>query len=167
MYLTSFALRFPLYNVHPVSSTFVPNCWRISDHEYLEMNLVDTMGSATKHRNVHVHWINLIVVHPAVVPPHVRSIFLSSLPNISSCWTGKRRWAGCKCAHRKDHKPICRTPRCICYKAGRECDPALCLKCDAREERPACGNVGLQKHWRKVSHPMYIFDVLLIHSCSL
>ncbi|TFY52764.1 hypothetical protein EVG20_g10413 [Dentipellis fragilis] len=41
-----------------------------------------------------------------------------------------RRHRGCKCTVIK-HEKLCRTKKCPCYRAGRECDPELCLPCEA------------------------------------
>ncbi|KAF7342324.1 Pre-mRNA splicing factor [Mycena venus] len=42
-----------------------------------------------------------------------------------------RRWQGCACSVTK-RDVICRTPRCACYLAHRECDPEICKKCQAK-----------------------------------
>ncbi|KAF8588187.1 hypothetical protein K439DRAFT_1630029 [Ramaria rubella] len=42
----------------------------------------------------------------------------------------KRRPKGCRCKH--SGRKMCRTVKCPCWKAGRECDPELCRKCDAK-----------------------------------
>ncbi|KAJ7747839.1 hypothetical protein B0H16DRAFT_1850398, partial [Mycena metata] len=45
-----------------------------------------------------------------------------------------RRWRGCACStpKRGGTATICRTERCACYLAHRECDPEICLKCQAK-----------------------------------
>ncbi|KAF8520882.1 hypothetical protein BU17DRAFT_46151 [Hysterangium stoloniferum] len=40
-----------------------------------------------------------------------------------------RRPKGCRC--KNTGRRMCRTPKCSCFKAGRECDPELCQKCGA------------------------------------
>ena len=41
---------------------------------------------------------------------------------------GNLRFKGCKCSRTK----CAENSACLCQKLGRECDPELCLKCDAR-----------------------------------
>ncbi|KAJ7184281.1 hypothetical protein C8R46DRAFT_1063555 [Mycena filopes] len=67
----------------------------------------------------------------------------------------RRRWKGCKTTCRRTRD--C-GKRCKCREAGRECDPELCLDCDARDVythfpnalpaghvRGKCTNVALQR----------------------
>ncbi|KAF8056606.1 hypothetical protein FPV67DRAFT_1431373 [Lyophyllum atratum] len=49
-----------------------------------------------------------------------------------------RRWRGCQCAKSKQQGRqhiTCKTSRCPCYRAHRECDPELCIKCEASTAR--------------------------------
>ncbi|KIJ93295.1 hypothetical protein K443DRAFT_403059 [Laccaria amethystina LaAM-08-1] len=58
-----------------------------------------------------------------------------------------RRRRGCHCRHDVNGK-LCYSARCPCYKAHRECDPVLCVDCDARcgdNASLACQNVSLQQ----------------------
>ncbi|KAH0587994.1 hypothetical protein H2248_006737 [Termitomyces sp. 'cryptogamus'] len=60
-----------------------------------------------------------------------------------------RRWHGCTCSKAKQEK-ICRTTRCSCFRARRECDPELCTKCEARYfESDICKNISIQRSDRK------------------
>ncbi|KAK0466172.1 SET domain-containing protein [Desarmillaria tabescens] len=58
-----------------------------------------------------------------------------------------RRRKGCKCSHERvmDH---CLTADCPCIEAGRECDPELCVKCDARGQphKNKCQNTRIQRN---------------------
>ncbi|KIJ51892.1 hypothetical protein M422DRAFT_118115, partial [Sphaerobolus stellatus SS14] len=60
--------------------------------------------------------------------------------NCSCDLTCVRRPKGCRC--KNSGRKMCRTPKCPCFKAGRECDPELCLKCGARTK------VGSLRHER-------------------
>ncbi|KIM35852.1 hypothetical protein M413DRAFT_449582 [Hebeloma cylindrosporum] len=54
-----------------------------------------------------------------------------------------RRWKGCHCA--KSSK-VCGTNKCSCFKAHFECDPELCLSCEARDHNSnLCKNVSIQR----------------------
>ncbi|KAJ6627717.1 hypothetical protein B0H10DRAFT_1869485 [Mycena sp. CBHHK59/15] len=57
-----------------------------------------------------------------------------------------RRWRGCSCSSSKRFGVgVCRTDRCSCYLAHRECDPELCLKCQAKDSKAnLCRNTPLQ-----------------------
>ena len=44
--------------------------------------------------------------------------------------TGQRRPKGCRC--KNSGRKMCRTTKCPCFRAGRECDPELCRKCGAK-----------------------------------
>ncbi|KAK0466156.1 uncharacterized protein EV420DRAFT_1510194 [Desarmillaria tabescens] len=47
--------------------------------------------------------------------------------------TCPRRRKGCDCTHEKKKTGLCEDEKkCICVASGRECDPELCLGCDAR-----------------------------------
>ncbi|KAJ7915467.1 hypothetical protein B0H13DRAFT_1519626, partial [Mycena leptocephala] len=47
----------------------------------------------------------------------------------SSC---PRRWTGCNDSCGKTRIKKCSGSQCDCRRLGRECDPELCTKCDAR-----------------------------------
>lgn len=64
------------------------------------------------------------------------------------------RWKGCACHSRKkrsrldpDDRPCKNFNNCKCRREGRECDPDLCVSCDARGrgKRSYCQNVKLQR----------------------
>lgn len=57
------------------------------------------------------------------------------------------RWKGCKCGTRKKSSGHCGTEKCPCWAAARECDPELCVKCDARgrHKKKKCLNNDIQK----------------------
>ncbi|KAJ7088459.1 SET domain-containing protein [Mycena belliarum] len=58
--------------------------------------------------------------------------FLNKAHCESSCRCNRkcaRRWRGCKCTRKG---ATCGTDSCACFLAHRECDPELCLKCQAR-----------------------------------
>ncbi|KAJ7238137.1 hypothetical protein B0H12DRAFT_1137905 [Mycena haematopus] len=61
-----------------------------------------------------------------------------------------RRWAGCACSVTK-RDVICRTSRCACYLAHRECDPEICLKCQAKDAQAnVCQNADIQRmRWKR------------------
>lgn len=50
--------------------------------------------------------------------------------------TGQRRRKGCKCSY--DKSRMCSRHTCPCRHAGRECDPELCKRCDARQVILVC-----------------------------
>ncbi|EIW80429.1 SET domain-containing protein [Coniophora puteana RWD-64-598 SS2] len=56
------------------------------------------------------------------------------------CW---RQRKGCKCPRGKNS---CRTSKCACFKASRECMPGICGRCDAKgaTSRP-CRNTVVQR----------------------
>ncbi|KAJ7031480.1 SET domain-containing protein [Mycena alexandri] len=66
-----------------------------------------------------------------------------------------RRWRGCACStpKRGGTATICRTERCACFLAHRECDPEICLKCQAKYaycEANLCKNADIQRaRWKK------------------
>ncbi|KAF9474449.1 SET domain-containing protein [Pholiota conissans] len=72
--------------------------------------------------------------------------FLTKTPCFSRCGCGKscpRKWKGCSCA--KAAK-VCGTKKCSCYKALIECDPEVCLSCEAKDmTSDLCRNVGIQR----------------------
>lgn len=76
-----------------------------------------------------------------IVPLNV-SLSGSALPFIQSMlivrfsFQGERRYRGCDCvSHRRASKyQVCDSDRCPCVRAGRECDPELCVPC-----MPRCG----------------------------
>ncbi|KAF8067457.1 hypothetical protein FPV67DRAFT_1492038 [Lyophyllum atratum] len=62
------------------------------------------------------------------------------------------RWKGCDCKHSKKSRggdrPCQSADKCKCLRAGRECDPELCVRCGARGKGKAkgnCRNVNLQR----------------------
>ncbi|TFK32709.1 hypothetical protein BDQ12DRAFT_478786 [Crucibulum laeve] len=67
------------------------------------------------------------------------------------------RWKGCECGSTRTtskSKRLCNDDdNCVCHAAGRECDPELCISCDARgssskkdKEQPGhCHNNRIQK----------------------
>ncbi|KAA1477773.1 SET domain-containing protein [Dentipellis sp. KUC8613] len=58
-----------------------------------------------------------------------------------------RRHKGCNCTMVKREK-LCRTKKCPCYRAGRECDPELCLPCEAEPadaDANLCQNCLIQR----------------------
>ncbi|KAF8970309.1 hypothetical protein BDZ97DRAFT_1652502, partial [Flammula alnicola] len=71
-----------------------------------------------------------------------------------ACASGVRRWKGCSCA--KSAK-VCGTKKCSCFRQFVECDPEVCLQCEAKwsELTPdfvsldmhsnLCRNVGIQR----------------------
>ena len=59
-------------------------------------------------------------------------MFLNSSQTRRSTQLGPIRWKGCKCGMRKKSSGHCETEKCPCRAAARECDPELCVKCDAR-----------------------------------
>ncbi|KAK7042070.1 Pre-mRNA splicing factor [Favolaschia claudopus] len=66
-----------------------------------------------------------------------------------------RRWAGCACTiskvSRRNNSDICRTKRCACFLAHRECDPEICGKCQAKDaEVTICQNTDIQRgRWKR------------------
>jgi histone-lysine N-methyltransferase EZH2 len=69
--------------------------------------------------------------HPLVYPACL--IYLPTVSHRTYLLTGTRRWVGCACTAVKGKGPgTCRTQRCACYLAHRECDPELCGKCQAK-----------------------------------
>ncbi|KZT18932.1 SET domain-containing protein [Neolentinus lepideus HHB14362 ss-1] len=56
------------------------------------------------------------------------------------------RWSGCTCSRRAG---VCISSHCPCVREGRECDPELCLKCEARYARNICQNAQIQQGRRK------------------
>ncbi|KAJ7758167.1 hypothetical protein DFH07DRAFT_818963 [Mycena maculata] len=63
-----------------------------------------------------------------------------------------RRWRGCACSQSKTGRyVICRTDRCACWLAHRECDPEICLKCQAKyADADVCQNVRIQREvWKR------------------
>ncbi|KAJ7865126.1 SET domain-containing protein [Mycena olivaceomarginata] len=72
----------------------------------------------------------------------------------SGCRCGRkctRRWVGCACTAVKGKGPgTCRTQRCACYLAHRECDPELCGKCQVKDaEANICQNADIQRaRWK-------------------
>ncbi|KAJ7508873.1 hypothetical protein B0H11DRAFT_1703540 [Mycena galericulata] len=68
-----------------------------------------------------------------------------------------RRWRGCKCTAQRRR---CRTNICACYLAHRECDPELCLSCQANTDNfcrtcvdpdaNICRNAAIQRmKWKR------------------
>ncbi|KAJ7125141.1 hypothetical protein C8R44DRAFT_782419 [Mycena epipterygia] len=58
-----------------------------------------------------------------------------------------RRWRGCMCTRSLRR---CRTESCACYLAHRECDPMICLKCQAKDaDADVCQNANIQRgRWK-------------------
>lgn len=56
---------------------------------------------------------------------------LLSIPSYNEITTGPRRRRGCHCKKDVTGK-LCYSARCPYYRAHRECDPVLCVDCDAR-----------------------------------
>ncbi|KAJ7914045.1 hypothetical protein B0H13DRAFT_1712227 [Mycena leptocephala] len=77
--------------------------------------------------------------------------FLNKAHCESSCRCSRnctRRWRGCACSLTK-RGVICRTVRCACYLAHRECDPEICLKCQAKCAN-ICQNADIQRaQWKR------------------
>lgn len=60
-----------------------------------------------------------------------------------------RQWPGCACAKSKLRR-TCMTDRCPCFRAHRECNPEICVKCEAKD--PAadiCRNASIHRGERK------------------
>ncbi|KAJ6465402.1 hypothetical protein C8R45DRAFT_839883 [Mycena sanguinolenta] len=83
--------------------------------------------------------------------------FLNKAHCESSCRCSRkcaRRWPGCACSVTK-RDVICRTPRCACYLAHRECDPEICMKCQAKyvlyyARANVCQNADIQRmRWKR------------------
>ncbi|KAJ7200847.1 hypothetical protein GGX14DRAFT_524739 [Mycena pura] len=86
--------------------------------------------------------------------------FLNKAHCESSCRCSRkcrRRWPGCACTFaRAGASGLCRTERCRCFLAHRECDPELCLKCEAKgtaivhdAHANLCQNADIQRrHWK-------------------
>ncbi|KAF8152093.1 hypothetical protein K438DRAFT_1864497 [Mycena galopus ATCC 62051] len=63
-----------------------------------------------------------------------------------------RRWPGCACTVPKaKREATCRTVRCACYLAHRECDPEICGKCQAKDAAAnVCRNADIQRmRWKQ------------------
>lgn len=67
--------------------------------------------------------------------------------NCRCCVTCPRRRKGCNCTHDKKTGLCMNAETCICLAGERECDPELCLGCDARgaEYQNKCENMTLQR----------------------
>ncbi|KAJ6562723.1 hypothetical protein DFH09DRAFT_1478716 [Mycena vulgaris] len=84
--------------------------------------------------------------------------FLNKAHCESSCRCSRkctRRWRGCACSSKT---AICSTERCACYLAHRECDPELCLKCQAKcvhavdAKVNLCQNADIQRgRWKRTT----------------
>ncbi|KXN84364.1 Histone-lysine N-methyltransferase EZH1 [Leucoagaricus sp. SymC.cos] len=64
-----------------------------------------------------------------------------------------RKWRGCSCNTKGSR--TCGTDRCPCFRAHRECDPVLCVKCESRDPTTdICKNASLQhmRHKRGIVH---------------
>lgn len=61
------------------------------------------------------------------------------------------RWSGCKCASRGGScSTITTLGSCPCIREGRECDPELCVKCEAKDvSKNICQNAQIQQGRRK------------------
>ncbi|OCH87565.1 SET domain-containing protein [Obba rivulosa] len=60
-----------------------------------------------------------------------------------------RRWRGCRCTRSKNNKKAC-LEKCPCRIANRECDPELCLSCEAQYfGSQLCRNSQVHKARRK------------------
>lgn len=60
-----------------------------------------------------------------------------------------RRWQGCKCAQSKT-RSTCVEKRCLCFRSNRECDPEVCIRCNASAlNANGCGNVQIQQSKNK------------------
>ncbi|KAF8162122.1 hypothetical protein BJ912DRAFT_915191 [Pholiota molesta] len=74
--------------------------------------------------------------------------FLTRAPCYSRCGCNKscpRKWKGCSCA--KAAK-VCGTKKCSCFRAFIECDPEVCIPCEANfadMSSNLCRNVGIQR----------------------
>ncbi|KAF8172676.1 hypothetical protein BJ912DRAFT_1148114 [Pholiota molesta] len=72
--------------------------------------------------------------------------FLTRAPCYSRCGCNKscpRKWKGCSCA--KSAK-VCGTKKCSCFRAFIECDPEVCIPCEAKDmSSNLCRNVGIQR----------------------
>ncbi|KJA17890.1 hypothetical protein HYPSUDRAFT_45906 [Hypholoma sublateritium FD-334 SS-4] len=54
-----------------------------------------------------------------------------------------RRWKGCTCAR---SARLCGTRHCSCFRAYVECDPELCIACEAKDVNSnMCRNVSIQR----------------------
>ncbi|KDR76569.1 hypothetical protein GALMADRAFT_246966 [Galerina marginata CBS 339.88] len=63
--------------------------------------------------------------------------------------TCPRRWKGCTCAR---SGRVCGTKKCSCFRAHTECDPEVCIPCEARDHNSSlCRNVGLQRGQLKMT----------------
>ncbi|KDQ53748.1 hypothetical protein JAAARDRAFT_161438 [Jaapia argillacea MUCL 33604] len=58
--------------------------------------------------------------------------------------TCKNRWKGCDC-HNGRRTAVCGSDSCVCRRAGRECDPEICLSCNARDQTHPCQNAHIQR----------------------
>ncbi|KAG7451988.1 uncharacterized protein BT62DRAFT_274737 [Guyanagaster necrorhizus] len=62
--------------------------------------------------------------------------------------TCPRRREGCGCTHEKKTGLCSNEKTCTCVAGGRECDPELCLRCDARYVFPSLSGESV-KHWTR------------------
>ncbi len=67
---------------------------------------------------------------------------------------GQYRFTGCKCRPSKIGLACTEHSNCFCRKAGRECDPELCLGCNARDSawgpQQCCRNADVQQQKHQV-----------------
>ncbi|KAJ7115589.1 hypothetical protein C8R43DRAFT_1038547 [Mycena crocata] len=82
-----------------------------------------------------------------------------------------RRWRGCACAISRRGGATCRTDRCACYLAHRECDPEICIKCRAKDsEANICYNADIQRgNWKrtKVARATYGMGLFIAEAANV
>lgn len=78
----------------------------------------------------------------------------SHLPSINSFFffasilTGVRRYRGCRCkVYNKNKYLLCNQEKCPCHKAGRECDPEVCISCKSKCVSSIRQAIFLGSHW--------------------